>query len=63
MVKNKQTNYEVIKNMSLPEMAATFYQFAKPFTELLNMTDEQKKEMQKQIKDFLNAEAGTSREA
>lgn len=56
-----KTNYEAIKNMSLEEMAAMFYIFAKPFAELLNMTDEQKAEMKNQIHDFLTAESGAKK--
>ena len=51
------TNHEHIQKMSLPEMAAMFYLFAKPFAELLNMTDEQKAEMRKEIHDFLKSDA------
>lgn len=50
------TNYEAIKNMSLEEMAAMLYIFAKPFAELLNMTAEQKAEMRKGVHEFLAAE-------
>lgn len=50
------TNYEAIKNLSLEEMAAMFYIFAKPFAELLNMTAEQKSEMRKHIRETLAAE-------
>lgn len=53
-------NYEAIKNMSLEEMAAVFYLFAKPFTELLNMTSEQKNEMKQQIHNFLSEEVKSS---
>lgn len=56
-----KTNYEAIKNMSLEEMAAMIYIFAKPFAELLNMTDEQKAEMRNQIHGFLTAESGAEK--
>lgn len=62
MAEKKQTNYEAIKEMSLPEMAAMFYIFAKPFMELLDMTKEQKAEMRDTIHNFLNSEAGQNRE-
>lgn len=59
MENKKQTNYDVIKNMSLPEMAAMLYIFAKPFYDFLNMSDEVKEQTRKKIVEVLEAEAGT----
>ncbi len=49
-------NYEAIKNMSIEEMAATFYIFVKPFMDAFELSEEQKKEMRNSIKTFLETE-------
>lgn len=50
------TNYEAIKKMSVEEMAAVFYIFAKPMMDAFNMSDQDKDKMRKNIRAFLNHE-------
>ena len=49
-------NYEAIKNMSVEEMASTFYMFVKPFMDAFELPEEQRKKMQESIKTFLETE-------
>jgi hypothetical protein len=60
-MKDKKTNYEAIKEMSLEETAAMFYIFAKPFFDLLGATEEQKAQVRENIRAFLKAEIGAKR--
>ena len=54
------TNYEVIKQMSIEEMATMFYLFILPSLDALNMEEEDKKTIRenskKNIREFLRAE-------
>lgn len=50
------TNYEAIKNMSVNEMAAVFYLFAKPMMDAFEMNKKEKDQMRESIMIFLNAE-------
>ena len=50
------TNYEAIKKMSINEMAAVFYLFAKPMMDAYEMSKEQKGQMRDGIMAFLNTE-------
>lgn len=50
------THYEAIKNMSLKQMAYTFYIFVKPFLE--DFTDEEKKAVYEEVVKMLEQEAG-----
>ena len=48
--------YEVIKEMSVDEMATIFYLFLKPFCDAFDLTEEQKKAVREKIRAFLNTE-------
>lgn len=50
------TNYEAIKEMSIDEMAAVFYIFAKPMMDAFEFDVEDKNKMRQSIKNFLKAE-------
>lgn len=50
------TNYEAIKRMSLEEMAAMLYLFAKPMLDGLEATKEDREKLQKSIREFLTTE-------
>lgn len=58
MEQKKTTNYDVIKEMSIEEMAAVFYLFIKPLLDCFEMTEEQRKEVKKGIMESLNQEVG-----
>lgn len=49
-------NYEAIKRMSLDEMAAVFYLFARPMLDGLAADAPQRQEIQESIRAFLSAE-------
>lgn len=50
------TNYEAIKRMSLEEMGAIFYLFAKPMLDGLEATKEDREKLRKSIREFLATE-------
>jgi len=50
------TNYEAVKRMSLEEMAAMLYLFAKPMLDGLEATKEDREKLQKSIREFLTTE-------
>lgn len=50
------TNYEAIKQMSMPEMAAVFYLFTKPVLDCLEATEEDTEKLKKSIREFLATE-------
>ena len=50
------TNYEAIKQMSMPEMAAVFYLFTTPVLDCLEATEEERDKMRQTIREFLTTE-------
>ena len=50
------TNYEAIKNMSLPEVAAMLYIFTKSFMDAFELPPEQREDIKRNINTFLNTE-------
>lgn len=50
------TNYEVIKEMSVEEMAAVFYLILKPVFDFFGLSEEQRNEQKENIMKFLSAE-------
>lgn len=50
------TNYEAIKQMSLEEMGAMLYLFARPMLDGLEATKEDREKLKKSIREFLATE-------
>ena len=51
-----KTNYEAIKEMSMEEMAAVFYIFAKPFMDTFGFNEEQRLKTREDIRTMLTSE-------